>query len=57
MKQQWSLIDDQVLVETELASSRKRHRGVDAVDAFGDFVDVRAGLRIADHGTLLRGGP
>ncbi len=51
------VIDDEVLVEVELAhTARQLYRRVDAVDAVRHLLDVRAGLRIRDHGLQLRWG-
>ncbi len=48
------IVDDQILVEAELAAAGQLHRSVDAVDALGHLLDVRAGLRIGDHVDLRR---
>src|SRR6185312_938453 len=50
MKQQRLLIHDQVLIETELpGAARQGDRRVDAIDAVGNLLDIRAGLAVRDH--------
>jgi hypothetical protein len=49
MEQERRFVDDQVLIEAELEVAGQRQRRIDAVDAGGDLVDVRAGLLVRDH--------
>jgi len=49
VEQQRLVIDEQILVEVERQAAGQVDRGVDAVGAVGDLVDVRAGLRVGDH--------
>ncbi len=43
------VVDQQVLVEAEALAVGEVDRGVDAVDAVADLVDVGAGLGVGDH--------